>query len=78
MGKKFPCERAIYRGKNIWGMPDNISVSLVMAALYSRCVHYILHLQQWFPSFFFLSFYPRLMSAVGGWMSTILPHMIWP
>ena len=26
--------------------------------------------------FFFLSF-PRLISAVGDWMSTILPHMVW-
>jgi len=29
--------------------------------------------------FFFLSsFFPRLISAVGDWMSTILPHMVWP
>ena len=25
-----------------------------------------------------LSFFPRLISAVGDWMSTILPHIIWP
>jgi len=24
------------------------------------------------------SFFPRLISAVGEWMSTILPHMVWP
>jgi len=24
------------------------------------------------------SFFPRLISAVGDWMSTILPHMLWP
>ena len=24
------------------------------------------------------SFFPRLISAVGYWMSTILPHMVWP
>ena len=33
-------------------------------------------------SFFFLSFYlfffPRLISAAAGWMSTILWHMVWP
>ena len=23
-------------------------------------------------------FFPRLISAVGDWMSTILPHMVWP
>ena len=28
--------------------------------------------------FFFLLFFPRLFSAVGDWMSTILPHMMWP
>jgi len=31
-------------------------------------------------SFFLLllSFFPRLISAVGDWMSTLLPHMVWP
>jgi len=32
-------------------------------------------------SFFLLlssSFFPRLISAVGDWMSTILLHMAWP
>jgi len=31
-------------------------------------------------SCFFLlsSFFPRLISAVADWMSTILPHMVWP
>jgi len=31
-------------------------------------------------SFFFLlsSFFPRLISAVGNWMFTILWHMMWP
>jgi len=23
-------------------------------------------------------FFPRLISAVGDWMSAILPHMVWP
>ena len=23
-------------------------------------------------------FFPRLISAVADWMSTILPHMVWP
>ena len=27
---------------------------------------------------FFLLFFPRLISAVGDWMSTILRHMVWP
>jgi len=64
-----------------------------MAALRSRCGHYIFALwfllssSLWPPygigqaiiffavvSFFFFLF-PRLISAVGDWMSTILPHM---
>jgi len=28
--------------------------------------------------FFFLLFFPHLISAVGDWTSTILPHMVWP
>jgi len=28
--------------------------------------------------FFFLSFFPRLISAIADWMSVILPHMVWP
>ena len=44
-----------------------------MVALRSRCGHYIF--ATWFLSFFF---FPCLISAVGDWMSTILPHMVWP
>jgi len=29
-------------------------------------------------SFFFLSFFPRLISVAADRMSTILPHMVWP
>jgi len=27
---------------------------------------------------FFFFFFPRLISAVADWLSTILPHMVWP
>ena len=54
--------------------PFLLSVSVFMAAMRSRCEHYILQL--WFLSFFF--FFPRLFAAVGDKMSTILPHMMWP
>jgi len=30
------------------------------------------------PSSFYRLFFPRLISAVGDWMSTILLHMTWP
>ena len=48
----------------------------VMAALRSRCGHYIFAL--WFLLLLFLSFFPRLISAVADWMSAILAHMVWP
>jgi len=47
---------------------------IFMAALRSR--HYIFAL--WFLSIFYLFFIPRLISAAADWMSTILPHMVWP
>jgi len=28
--------------------------------------------------FYLLSFFPRLISAAAHWMSTILPHLVWP
>ena len=34
------------------------------------------HVGHW-PTFLVVSF-PRLISAVADWMSTILPHMMWP
>jgi len=47
--------------------------ALVIAALSNRAGHYIFAV----VSFFFF-FFPRLISAVKDWMSTILPHMVWP
>ena len=50
---------------------------LFMVALGNRETIYIFIL---FLSsfFFFLLFFPRLISAVGDWMFTILWHMVWP
>jgi len=31
-----------------------------------------------FILWFLLLFFPRLISVVRDWMSTILPHMVWP
>ena len=42
----------------------------IMAALWNRAGHYIFAL--WFLYFFL--FFPRLISAVADWMSTILLH----
>jgi len=48
---------------------------LVTAAVRRRCGHYIFCpvVSSSSPSSF-----PRLISAVGDWMSTIVPHMVWP
>ena len=52
---------------------------IFMVALCNRADHYIfiLFLLSSFFFFFLLSF-PRLISAVGDWMFTILWHMVWP
>jgi len=47
-----------------------------MAALYSRCGHYILQL--WLLTYLLTFFFSHLFSAVGDWMATIHPHMMWP
>jgi len=44
-----------------------------MAALWNGADHYIFIL--WFLSSIF---FPRLISAATHWMSTILPHIVWP
>jgi len=54
-----------------------VGMDFFMAALWNRAGHHIFTL--WFLlSLFFLSFFPHLISAVADWMSTILPHMVWP
>jgi len=70
-----------------------VCLCLIMAALRSRCAHYIFVLYLWPPygigqaiiflpcGFFFylfIFFFPRLFLAVADWMSTILPHKVWP
>jgi len=49
-----------------------------MVALCNRADHYIFMLWFVLSSFFLLSsFFPRLISAVGDWMFTILWHMVY-
>jgi len=52
-------------------MFDSLLAYLFMVALCNRADHYIFNL---FLSSSFL--FRRLISAVGDWMSTILPHMV--
>jgi len=44
-----------------------------MVALCNRQTTYIFILL-----FVLSSFFPHLISAIGDWMSAILPHMVWP
>ena len=48
------------------------SVTFVMVALCNRADHIYFH------AVVCSSFFPRLISAAADWMSTILPHMVWP
>ena len=54
---------ALNISKNFYGRPAYADI------IFSSCGFFYL-------SFFFF-FFPRLISAVGDWMSTILPHMVW-
>jgi len=56
----------------LWYCPHPPSL-FAMAALRSRCGHYIFVL-----FLLLLTFFPRLISAVADWMSTLLRHMMWP
>jgi len=78
----------------VWGTPANFNGFRILAALphttlvvgisqtwrhWTEGTTYIWqgghHIGTW-PTLY--SFFPRLISAVGDWMSTILPHMVWP
>jgi len=49
---------------------------LVVAAQCNKAGHYIFAL--WFLVVLSVYVFPRLISAVAEWMSTILLHMVWP
>ena len=48
-----------------------------MVALCNRVDHIYFHPVSFFFLLLLLFLFPRLISAVGDWMSTILPHMVW-
>ena len=51
--------------------------SSFMVALCNRADHIYFHHVSFFLLLLLSSFFPRLISAVGDWMSTILRHMVW-
>jgi len=53
-------------------------VLLFMVALWNRAWRPLYFHPVVSSIFLLLSFFPRLISAVADWMSTILPHMVWP
>jgi len=57
---------------------DFIQYAFFMVALCNRETIYIFMLWFVLPSSFFFFFFPRLISAAGDWMFTILWHMVWP
>jgi len=77
--------RSFRRGRHLYlaGRPSRWAsayimvtfVVVIMAALwYKKAIIFL-------PCGFYLlssSFFPRLISAAADWMSTILPHMVWP
>ena len=57
-------------------LPRPPLLPVFLVALCNRADNIYFHSVSFFFFFFFLN--PRLISAVGDWMSTILPHMVWP
>ena len=55
--------------------PFLLSISVFMAAVWNDRPLYFCPVVSFFLCFFF---FPRLISAVADWMSTILPHMVLP
>ena len=53
---------------------QSLAAAVFMAALCNRAGHIYFHA----VVTSFCLYFPRLISAVGDWMSTILPHMVWP
>jgi len=52
-----------------------LNVYVIMADVWNRAGHYIFILWLLLSIFLLSSFFPRLISAVGDWMSTVLLHM---
>jgi len=78
----FPLFSNALLSRRLLGAPESmealfdhslLSGLLFMAALCNRAGHIYFHAVVSSSSFF-----PCLISVVGDWMSTMLPHMVWP
>jgi len=78
--KKLVAQHAVYRNETY--KMAIIQKCLLWSPYVIGQTVYILILFHIFSSCFFLLLllflFPRLISAVGDWMSSILPHMVWP
>jgi len=70
-------QKTVFSGVNVWNVTKT---RLFMAAVCNRAGHIYFHavVSSSSSSSSSSSFFPHLISAVGDWMSTILPHMAWP
>jgi len=77
-----PCPPLYYKELNeSWGFclpaPVFLAVYMYVPTPYSAAIVAIIYIfMLWF--LLLLSFFRRLISAVGDSMCTILPHMVWP
>jgi len=74
-----PCKNGWTDRHAIWGMDSREAnqlrnICIIMATLCNRAGHYIFALWFTLSSIYLSSYFPRLISAVADWMSTILPH----
>jgi len=59
-----------------WWPPCVADADIIFVLWLIMVDHYIFIM--WFLLSFFFFFFPRVISAVGDWMSAILPHVVWP
>ena len=65
--EREPNFAALSRGRHLYSAGWPSCWALAHISSYGRPMDY-----------FFLFFFPHLISAVADWMSAILPHMVWP
>ena len=56
----------------------DLAAVYLWSALCNRADHIYFHPVSFFFLLLLLLLFTRLISAVGDWMSTILPNMVWP
>jgi len=65
---------ALLHGTPVVGISQTLRRWTEGATCIRQCGHHVGH----WPTFLVLLFFPRLISAVADWMSTILLYLVWP